>query len=431
MSCNATYPAEATECPNCQVALSLVRKCPSCERTQSAQHLTCIYCANSFMQEDGLSVLAAGPWGLREKSAYARIQKFAALAVSVLILAGLAYYLYSQWVAYINRPIARTFVVRPYPVVMRKSPASNAPPVKDLQPSEKVDITKCVYDSAGNRWFRVISAGIKGYVSTEDVAPPEATKGDPDGGYAALRHSLLHLGDPAMLDYARDAVEYYHSIFPGNHHGDELTWLLAEQTRELAARSDRPRKLLATAREQYQKLANSGGEYAMRAREALDQLASEPTTQPRPRSSKPRPLEFSIVGGTSGGTPTTAGGAAGSPVRKVMVLDQTPLAIRLTSPLEMVPGAQGEGEIAEDIHVRTELAIPQGSRARLSVGPKSQTPGSSPDATSLTLRLTALVIGDQTYPVSAFAVRSRPASTLPLGTRIEFRLTTPLVLQER
>ena len=314
---------------------------------------------------------------------------------------------------------------------MRKEPSNDAPPVKSLQPSQKVDITECVYDSAGNRWFRVTSDGISGFVRTEDVAPPEATKANPEGGFVALRHSLLHLGDPAMLDYARQAVEYYHSIFPGSVHADELTWLLAEQTRELAERSDRPRTLLATAREQYQKLAESGGEYAVRAREALAQLPTSTGSQATPRTSTSKPLQFSVVGGSTQSSQPTPGMTPGTPVRKVTVLSRTPLVVSLTAPLELVPGAQGEGEILEDIHVQSDLAVPRGSRARLSVGSNRPTSGPSSRATSLTLRLTTLVIGDQTYGVSALAARDGAAGTLARGTRIEFRLAEPLYLPER
>ncbi len=431
MSCNATYSAEATECPNCQVGLSLVRKCPSCERVQSAQHLTCIYCANSFMQEDGLSVLAAGPLKLRRQHADAQLRKLAAIAGAVVVLGAVAFFLYSRRESIPTRPIARTFVASQDAVPMRKAPASDAPPVKSLQPSQKVAITECVYDSVGNRWFRVTSDDISGFVRTEDVAPPEATKADPEGGFVALRHSLLHLGDPAMLDYAREAVEYYHNIFPGNAHADELTWLLAEQTRELAERSDRPRSLLATAREQYQKLAESGGEYAVRARQALDQLPTSIGSQPAPRKSTPRPLQFSVIGGSTSLSQPTTGMTPGSPVRKVTVLSRTPLVVSLTAPLELVPGAQGEGEIAEDIRVKGDLAVPRGSLARLSVGSIRPTTGTPSRAPSLTLHLTALVIGDQTYGVSALAARERSAGNLARGTKIQFHLTAPLDLLER
>ena len=433
MSCNATYPAEATECPNCQVGLSLVRKCPSCERVQSAQHLTCIYCANSFMQEDGLSVLAAGPLRLRQQRAKLQLRIISAI-VGVLIVAAalLTFYVYAIRGRIPTGPMARSFVAAHDSVPMRKEPSNDAPPVKSLQPSQKVDITECAYDSAGNRWFRITSDGISGFVRTEDVAPPEATKANPEGGFVALRHSLLHLGDAAMLDYAREAVDYYHSIFPGNVHADELTWLLAEQTRELAERSNRSRDLLASAREQYRKLAESGGEYAARAREALDQLPTSTSTQATPsRAAQPRPLQFSVIGGSTSLSQPSSGMTPGAPVRKVTVLSRTPLVVSLTAPLEIVPGAQGEGEIAEDIRVKSDLAVPRGSRARLSVASNRLTSGTSSRGSSLTLRLTALVIGDQTYGVSALSAGDHVGGTLARGTRIEFRLAEPLYLPER
>ncbi len=431
MSCNATYAPEVTECPNCQVGLSLVRKCPSCDRTQSAQHLTCIYCANSFMQEDGLSVLASGPLTRRQQHAELQLRKIAAIVGAVIVAAALlAFYVYVIRGRIPTGPIARSFVAAQDSVPMRKGPSNDAPPMKSLQPSEKIMITECAYDNAGNHWFRITSDGISGFVRIEDVAPPEAMKADPEGGFVALRHSLLRLDDPTMLEYARQAVDYYRSVFPGNPHADELAWLFAERIRGSAEGSDRRRSLLAAAKERYQKLAESGGEYAARARQALDQFPSADTTPAPSRPSAPRPLEFSVVGGATASPPATPGTIREAPIRKVTVLSRTPLVVSLTAPLELVPGAQGEGEIAEDIRVKSDVAVPRGSRARLSVA-KRLTSGASPRESPLTLRLTALVIGDQTYDVSALAAKDRLGGTLAQGTRIEFRLTTPLVLAER
>jgi hypothetical protein len=400
------------------VGLSLVRKCPSCERVQSAQHLTCIYCANSFMQEEGLGVLAAAPLTRRQR-AEERFRKVAVGAAALLVLAGAVYFLVRRGVQTPSEPIARSYVLEA--TSMRSAPSPDAPPIKDLKPPEVVQITDFAVDSTGNRWFRILSKNLSGYVRTREVAPAKAL--NPERGFEALRHSLLALDDPSLLGEAAKAVDNYRETFPASPHRDEARWLLAERTRDLGERTDR--RLLSQARGRYEELAESGGEYAERAREALAQIPGAASSSSR-RQIPPRSLQFSVVGGADSSPHAGPAVEERLPVRRVTVLSQTPLIVRLTAPFELQPGAEAEGEIAEDIRVKDDVAIPRGSRARLAAW------SGHPDSGSpLTLRLTALVIADQTYEVSALAVRDRLPAALVAGTRIEFRLGTPLVIRER
>lgn len=425
MSCNATFPPEATECPNCLVGLSLVRKCPSCERIQSAQHLTCIYCANSFMQVEGLGVVAAGPLKQRRRDAEKRLRIMAAGAVAFVVVAGIVYFLVRRGFQKPPDPIALSYVLQS--TSMRSGPSPDAPPIKDLEQAEIVQIIDYTHDSMGNRWFRIISKDLSGYVRTREVAPPKGLT--PEKGFEALRHSLLGLDDPVLLGEATKAVENYRDTFPASPHIDEVRWLLAERTRDLAERGDR--RLLAKAREQYEQLAQSGGEFAERARQALDQFPAPAPRAGPSRASSSAPLQFSIVGGSVASSAAPPPGTPHDPVRKLTILTRTPLAVRLTAPAELVPGASFEGEIAEDIRVKSEVAIPKGSRAHLTVTEGHASSGSSRAAPAPSLRMTALVIGNQTYGVSALAVRDRLPATLAAGTRLEFRLGTPLVVTQR
>src|SRR6266513_6008596 len=45
MSCNHEFPGGSEErCPECSVTLTVVHRCPKCERLQSLEHLSCFYC---------------------------------------------------------------------------------------------------------------------------------------------------------------------------------------------------------------------------------------------------------------------------------------------------------------------------------------------------------------------------------------------------
>lgn len=433
MSCNATFPPESTECPQCHVALSSVRKCPHCERIQSAQHVSCIYCANSFLQEEGLGPVAAGPIARQRELSRLELRITLAGAVVLAVLAGFALYKRHRTPQRPQGPIGQSYVLRP--TSMRSRASLDAPPIMDVQPGEIVNITDYAIDAMGNRWFRVTAHDISGFVRTQEVAPPKGT--DPENSFVVLRHSLLGLDDPAVLPEASAAVDYYRRAFPGSLHADEVRWLLAEQTRELAERTGRPSALLANAREQYERIAQGSGEFAQRARELLSQLPpGERGTSSRQGLSS-APLEFSLVGGSSPPSHATSPGSPRVAVRRVTVLSRTPLLVRLTEPVQLSLGTTFQGEIEREIRVNNEVAIPKGSVTHLMVA----APGDPRTSSSLGLRVAAVLIDNQIYRVSAAAVRvespsglsqsllrNQPPPRLSAGTRVEFRLNAPLVV---
>jgi hypothetical protein len=432
MSCNATFPPDTAECPSCHVALSLVRKCPSCERTQSALHLACIYCANSFLQEEGLSPLAQGMVARRRKRAWSPSLVALVGAMAMGVAAGLTLYLVRRAQRAPLVPVAKSYVL--HSTSMRLKPSSDAPPVKDLAPAAIVNITGYQIDGMGNRWFRIAADDVGGFVSTQDVAPPKAL--DSEKGFEVLRQSLLGLANPALLSEAGEAVEYYRRVFVGSRHADEASWLLAEKARELADSSSQPGVVLASARQQYEIVAQGGGEFAVRAREALTLLAEQEGKLPlRPpsRSRASAPLQFSVVGGVS--TPSRpAPAGVPVPVRRLTVLSRTPLIVRLPTPVELSAGRVVRGYIAQDVLVNKEVAIPAGSAAHLTV---TGAPGTS-GRPSLGLQFMDLVIERDIYRVDArmagihVAGRNLTGGFLPsrldAGTLIEFRLTNALVV---
>jgi hypothetical protein len=395
---------------------------------QSAQHFACIYCADSFVREEGLRPLASGPLFRKRQLAQKRFRIVAGIALAVGIVAGLALYFIRRSPAGAPAVIAQSYVL--HSTSMRASPTPDAAPVKDFQGSEIVNITDDAIDVMGNRWFRITSEGLGGYVRTQDVAPPRAQ--DPEKGFEALRHWLLAMDDPSVLGEAEQAVEYYRNTYPANPHGDEIRWLLAERTRNLAEGSDQRHAVLASAREQYRKIAEAGGEYADRARQALEQLPTDSPSGETRRSAQSSTLGFSVVGGSVTSAHNASGASSGAPIRRVTVLSRKPLYVRLTSPAQLSPGTTIEAEFSQDILVNRQIAIPRGSTARIAV---SEAGGAR------RLRIVAAVIADETYQVSASVSRidstdrkvagGQIPPTLPAGTRIEFRLDAPLVVTHR
>jgi hypothetical protein len=433
MSCSSTYPQEETECPNCQVSLSVVRKCPSCGRVQAAQHIACIYCADSFIREEGLAPLQSGPVTRRRKEAEQKLRLIAGVTLAVVVAAGAALFLTRHTWREAPRTIGQTYVLAS--TSMRAEAATNSPPVKDLQPSEIVSITDYAIDAMGNRWFRVSAADVNGFVLTQEVAPPKGK--DSEKGFEILRHSLLGLEDPDVLSDANRAVEYYRNSFPASPHLEELRWLLAERTREIAEHSGRPRALLASAREHYQEVVRTGGEYAERAQQALEDLSEGVARSgASERTSSPPEGGYNFVGGSAGASPGAGPASATGPVRRVAVVSKTTLWVRLTQDVDVVPGASFPGLFAQDIRVNKEIAIPRGSPVTMKLAS-----GANPDILG-GLQMTAATIAGENYPVSATAVRivmpgnstrtsQALAPVLPAGTRLGFQLDTPLIVRQR
>jgi len=244
---------------------------------------------------------------------------------------------------------------------------------------------------------------------------------------------LLALEDAESLTPATDAVNYYQGAFPASPHVDELMWLLAEATRKLGEYSDRRQALPRRAEETYKKIAEGNGAFADRARRALAQLRSH-TVGVRASSSRDT---FGL--NVEGGSLSPARSGAG-PVHTITVVSQTPLFVRVTQPVEISPDARFQGEIEQDIRVNDQVAVPKGSVCRLEAVEVSRKAARDPGVTTVTLRLTAVVVEGQAYRVSAGAVRIEPpnsstsrsqahrAQQLSAGTCLVFRLVAPLLV---
>ena len=431
MSCNSTFPPHFAECTNCQVALSVVRKCPTCGKVQSAHHVTCIYCADSFLREEGLIPAGPGPIARRSARAEERLRRMAFLALATLVLVGAALVLKRLLSEEKFEVMGETYVLGP--ISMRTKASTDAPPVKDLKPSDLVTIYGYTHDMVGNRWFRVRSGEINGFLRAQEVAPPKSS--DPEKGFEILRHSLMALEDPQVLTQATQAVELYHATFPASTHFDELRWLLAERTREFSE-SRRSPEMTGNALKIYEEIASGKGEFADRARETLGQLAVSPASAPRRIQPRERAeTKWNVEGGS---TSVAVGPHVNlsAPIRRVTVVSRMPLFVRLTRAAKISSGAVLQGEIAEDVRVSQEIAVPRGSSAVMMVGQEGA--GNKVE----NLLLTGATIRGESYMVSGYsrgmdvpgagrfaASRDLPSS-LPAGTTIEFRLHSDLVVTQ-
>jgi hypothetical protein len=128
-------------------------------------------------------------------------------------------------------------------------------------------------------------------------------------------------------------------------------------------------------------------------------------------------------------------------VHTLTLISQTPLFVRVTEPVEISPQTRFLGEIEQDIRVNDQVAVPKGSVCRLEAVEVPGKAARDPGVTTVTLRLTAVVVEGQAYQVSAGAVRIEPpnssappsqgrsrAAQLSAGTRLVFQLVKPLLV---
>jgi hypothetical protein len=428
MSCQAEFePGTVEVCPKCQVGLSFLRNCPRCQRSQSASHLRCVYCRTSFLAGDEAGADETGLYkaSRRQASYPAAVVLGSVLAAAAVV--GVVVYTRLTPPSKPKGPIGQSYILGD--AALRRDPSLRAPLIKDLHSPQIVIITDYVFDRLGNHWFGISSQGLSGYVLARELAPPKPREAET--GSAVLRHSLLALEDPAVLPEAEAAVDYYQRVFLGSPHVDELRWLLAETTRKLA--DGRP-ALRRRAQEEYTKIAEGNGEFAERARQMLARpRAPAENFVPRAASSSQDTFGLTVEGGSL---------SPGGSVHSLTVLSRTPLFVRVTEPVQISPETSFQGEIEQEIRVNDEIAVPKGSVCRLKVVRVSGKAAPDPGATWVTLRLTAIVVGGQTYQVSAGAVRVEPpdssaapspahtqSSQLSPGTRLTFRLVAPLLVK--
>jgi len=359
------------------------------------------------------------------------------LFVAILALSGIGVvYRYVQRSSGPKPSLGKSFVTRPTPVLAKRD--VDARRLRNLKVSELIDITDFSTDASGTRWYEVTDRGTRGFVRARDVAPPKVA--DSEKGFQLLQHYLVGMEDAAHVDDARAAVDYYRKVFPASPHGDLLTWLLAEQTRLMAERTGNPARLLVSAREQYALIAQGAGSYAERARQTLAQLPVPSQSGGSNRGGVTPSPGFTVTQGSENSSYMLLTRMPGVSIRRLSILSETPLVARLGKAVPVTAGSSFQAEVAQDIRVNDEVAVPRGSPATLTItgeGRGRRAGVSSP----WSLRLTGMMIRNLTYRVSGTAVLANfpnnsslrlPSTQLPAvlpgGTYLEIRLDAPLAV---
>jgi hypothetical protein len=379
-----------------------------------------------------LSPTGPGPLILRQERAERRLRLIALAVIAILVLGGGGLIVKRLISGRAHEVLGQSYALEH--VSMQTLAAPDAPPVKDLEEGEVITISGYTHDLVGNRWFRVVSGNISGYVPAQDLAPPKSN--DPEKGYEILRHSLMTLDDPEVVDLATRAVDLYHASHPASTHYEELRWLLAERTRQLSE-SSRSAEIGKAARQIYEEIAKGRGEFSERAREVLREVPAPAPSNPTRRAGKGRDNPgWRVMGGSATGKAGTYVNPS-APVRRVTVVSRTPLFVRLIQPATVSAGAVFQGEFARAVRVSREVAVPQGSSAMVAVAQE----GSGKKVENLLL--TGATIRGESYMISAYsrgmdvpgsgrlsASKNLP-STLPAGTTIEFQLISDLIVRQR
>jgi hypothetical protein len=277
-----------------------------------------------------------------------------------------------------------------------------------------VEITGVERDELGQDWFQIRWGKGMAYVPVNSLAPPKGRSAE--GGYLLLRASLINLTDPGELGDAADAVRLFRKSYPGDPHGEELMWILAERTRELGLRK-RDAGILARARKAYDEVARGRGQHAAAAAAALARLEESPSGAAleagRPGASSSAPS----------GAPEWRVYDPKARANKIMLLNETEVSVVFSAGQTLKEGEVLAGQVARAVVSNRDTIIPAGSLCRVKVG------GAGAARDSVELTLVEIQIGGQSYAVETTPVRVRVGQPLS-RTRLLFRLRRSLVLAQ-
>jgi hypothetical protein len=218
------------------------------------------------------------------------------------------------------------------------------------------------------------------------------------------------------------AVDYYAHAFPGDVHGDEIRWILAERIRFLSQRGGSEEAALRRqAHQQYERLEASKGPFTEKARVAMERFSAPARydAAPDPRTHKEED-SLEIVGGS--GTQTSN---AKSTPHEVLVLNRAEVIVRMGAKSQFGVGTAVQGHVAHPVRTNGIVAIPAGATCQLIVV--------STDASHANIRigLTSIEIDHRAY-----AVKSSPISIAVSGggkptadRTLTFHLNAPLVIE--
>jgi hypothetical protein len=227
MICGGEYATDMQVCPDCNVSLSMVRRCPGCKRIVSFQHTKCVYCHLPFTNEAPKSLFSNDIVPELPLAENQMQRRFRAAAVSivtfiVVFVAGIAF------MGRMNRPsnpvhvVAKTYALRA--TTLRRAPSLSSSTVDNIASGTTLKIAGIPEGEHHERWMTLQWKDGVAYLPVIDLAPPKALSVD---GAAVLKFYLIGMNNTEVTDEAVKAVNYYSQAFPGDVHGDELRWVLA------------------------------------------------------------------------------------------------------------------------------------------------------------------------------------------------------------
>jgi hypothetical protein len=416
MICAAEYPPDTRECPDCNVTLSVVRRCPKCAKIVSAQHKRCVHCRMPFtleLPEGFRPAPEAVPANTVGPSRAVRRFRAALVSVSTFII---VFTLGMLFMRQINKPAFPLQIIAQAKVIhaaeLRRSASSTASNAGQLTTGTTVNLTGFQENDRG-RWVAVDVNNSVLYLPASAIAAPFAVEAGEGGN--ALKFYLAGMESGEAAEQAVKAVDDYAKNFPKDGHTEELRLALADRLKSFAQRGGpRAADLHRQAMQQYEKIAASNGQYAGRAREALAKPASAPQHEAKPRVAPVKREPVQIIG-ASGAQISTIQSAS----RNVMVLTQAEVRVRAGKLVRLAAGTVIPARVANAVKTNGMIAIPAGALCQLTVE------SSDPSLEQLTVTLSSIEIDHRTYPVRSQLIEIRGnTGEHTLG----FRLEAPLII---
>ena len=422
MICGGEYPAGTQTCPDCNVSLSVVRRCPSCHRVVSAHHTRCVHCRTNFTEEIPKELLRAeAPVITVRQPLDERLRKYRAVAVSVLaflVVLGTGLYILHR-INNTNTPapvIAKSSTL--HATELHRSPSFGSASAGKLMPGTALGVTGFRHGDQG-LWMKLAWNNATAYAPAFDLTAPLAV--DAEQGAYALKLYLSELDASDSVDPAVKAVNYYAQTFPASPHRDELRWVLAERLRSLSAGGgQKAAALRSQANEQYQQLAATTGGYAGNARAALAKTPP-PSFQERAGTGHKKAarrgdgLQIVDDAGTHNLTVTSV-------PHEVMVLTKTEVIVHAGKLSQSSEGTIIPGRVAYNVKANGIVAIPAGSLCQLKVT-------GTDSSQDISLRLTSIEINHRVYPVRSTSTEISSAAKRHIADNaLTFHLDAPLVL---
>jgi len=295
MICGGEYPPGTRECPDCNVSLSTVRRCPACHRVVSAQHKKCVYCRTPFIEElpKHLPEILPAQQEQGEKE-----RRFRAGVVSIATFL-VVFFLGMFFVKMIRKPaitmqvIAKAQMLHSAPA--RRAPSSNASNLGKIISGTPVSITG-YQESDQGRWMELDWNHMVAYVPMANISAPRAINTE---GASALNFYISGIETAESARETLSAVEDYAKAFPGDAHIDELRFALAERLRAISARAgSQGPELRRQSTQLLEQLAAGNGSFAKKARAELERAPSSAHSAPRPRVAAPKKDSLQIIGGS-------------------------------------------------------------------------------------------------------------------------------------